>query len=178
MARLAPVEESGKGSAMVSVKPFTAGLLSLAALLLAGSAGCSKSEPSAKSSGTSAAAPAAAATAPAAPVDNSAPAEVQKMIGRWLRSDGTYALEIRGADRSGVVQAGYYNPKSINVSRAIWMRGPDGLQVIVELNDVGYPGATYVLSHDTAEDRLVGKYNQPQMGQTFDVDFVRQKKFP
>ena len=58
------------------------------------------------------------------------------------------------------------------------MRGPDGLQVIVELNDVGYPGATYVLSHDTAEDRLVGKYNQPQMQQTFDVDFVRQKKFP
>ncbi len=100
------------------------------------------------------------------------------MVGRWLRSDGTYALEIRGADRSGVVQAGYYNPKSINVSRAIWMRGPDGLQVIVELNDVGYPGATYVLSHDAVEDRLVGKYNQPQMGQSFDVDFVRQKKFP
>ena len=161
---------------MVSAKLAPAGLLLLAALLLAGSAGCSKSEPSATSSGASVAAPAAAA--PAAPVDNAAPAEVQKMIGRWLRSDGTYALEIRGADRSGVVQAGYYNPKSINVSRAIWMRGPDGFQVIVELNDVGYPGATYVLSHDTAEDRLVGKYNQPQMGQTFDVDFVRQKKFP
>ncbi|MFM8337254.1 MAG: hypothetical protein ACKODK_16975, partial [Opitutaceae bacterium] len=150
MARLAPAGDSGKGYAMVPAKPFTAGLLSLAALLLAGSAGCSKSEPSATSSGASVAAPAAAT--PAAPVDNAAPAEVQKMIGRWLRSDGTYALEIRGADRSGVVQAGYYNPKSINVSRAIWMRGPDGLQVIVELNDVGYPGATYVLSHDTAED--------------------------
>jgi hypothetical protein len=100
------------------------------------------------------------------------------MIGRWLRSDGTYALEIRGAEKGGVVQAAYFNPKSIHVSRAIWMRGPEGLQVIVELNDVGYPGATYVLSHDTAEDRLFGKYNQPQMGQSFDVDFVRQKKFP
>jgi hypothetical protein len=165
---------------MVSAKILSAGRLSAVAFLLAGLAGCSKSEPAAKPAAGVASSPAAAPTpvAPAAPVENSAPAEVQKMIGRWLRSDGTYALEIRGADRSGVVQAGYYNPKSINVSRAIWMRGPDGLQVIVELNDVGYPGATYVLSHDTAEDRLVGKYNQPQMGQTFDVDFVRQKKFP
>ncbi|MFM9031265.1 MAG: hypothetical protein ACKOTF_11430 [Opitutaceae bacterium] len=164
---------------MVSAQLLPAGSLSVAVLVLALATGCSKSEPAAKPSAD--AAPVTAtpvAAAPAAPVDNAAPAEVQKMIGRWLRSDGTYALEIRGADRSGVVQAGYYNPKSINVSRAIWMRGPDGLQVIVELNDVGYPGATYVLSHDTAEDRLVGKYNQPQMGQTFDVDFVRQKKFP
>ena len=145
--------------------------------LLAGLSGCGKQEPAAKTAPNPAAAAAPAAT-PAAPVDNAAPAEVQKMIGRWLRSDGTYALEIRGADKSGVVQAGYFNPKSINVSRAIWMRGPEGLQIIVELNDVGYPGATYVLSHDTAEDRLFGKYNQPQMQQSFDVDFVRQKKFP
>jgi hypothetical protein len=35
-----------------------------------------------------------------------------------------------------------------------------------------------VLSHDVKEDRLTGKYNQPQMGQTFDVDFVRHKMIP
>lgn len=141
-----------------------------------GLASCQKSESPAGEKSA-----AAASTAPASatlPADSTAPAEVVKMIGRWLRSDGTYVLELRGADKSGVVQAGYFNPKSIHVSRAIWMRGPDGLQVVVELNDVGYPGATYVLSHDTKEDRLVGKYNQPQMGQSFDVDFVRQKKFP
>jgi hypothetical protein len=166
---------------MASAKLLTPGALLLAALFVAGSSGCSKSEPAAQSApgvASPPAAPTASAPAASAVADTAAPAEVQKMIGRWLRSDGTYALEIRGADRSGVVQAGYYNPKSINVSRAIWMRGPDGLQVIVELNDVGYPGATYVLSHDAAEDRLFGKYNQPQMGQSFDVDFVRQKKFP
>lgn len=121
---------------------------------------------------------AAPATPPPAAADAGAPAEVQRMLGRWLRSDGTYVLELRGADRSGVVQAGYFNPKSIHVSRAIWMRGAEGLQVVVELNDTGYPGATYVLSHDTKEDRLTGKYNQPQMGQSFDVDFVRQKASP
>ncbi|MSU65155.1 MAG: hypothetical protein EXS38_03420 [Opitutus sp.] len=127
--------------------------------------------------------PAQGSTAPVAPappaaVGAEAPAEVQKLLGRWLRSDGTYVLELRSADRTGVVQAGYFNPKSIHVSRAIWMRDAEGLQVVVELNDVGYPGATYVLSHDAKTDTLVGKYNQPQMGQTFDIDFVRQAKLP
>ena len=150
----------------------------LAGLVLAGGLiSCSKSDAPAQDAKVTAATP-TPAVAPAAPVDNAAPAEVQKMFGRWLRSDGTYVLEIKGADRSGVVQAGYYNPKSINVSRAIWMRGAEGLQVVVELNDVGYPGATYVLSHDVKTDTLVGKYNQPQMGQTFDIDFVRQKASP
>jgi hypothetical protein len=126
---------------------------------------------------TPAAAKAAARTeAPAA--DPGAPAEVQRMLGRWLRSDGTYVLELRGADRSGIVQAAYFNPKSINVSRSIWLRGAEGTQVVVELNDTGYPGATYVLGLAADGDRLVGKYNQPQMGQSFDVEFIRQKKFP
>lgn len=113
-----------------------------------------------------------------AAADPGAPADVLRMLGRWLRSDGTYVLELRGADRSGIVQAAYFNPKSINVSRSIWLRGAEGTQVVVELNDTGYPGATYVLGLAADGDRLVGKYNQPQMGQSFDVEFIRQKKFP
>lgn len=123
------------------------------------------------------AAPAAAApgTLPASKaVTASVPEPVQKVLGKWLRSDGGYVLELRSAELSGVMQAGYFNPKSINVSRAIWMQGGTGFQVVVELNDVGYPGATYVLSHDTQSDRLIGKYNQPAMQQSFDIEFVRQ----
>jgi len=103
------------------------------------------------------------------------PDAVKKLLGRWLRTDGGYVLELKGADVSGVVQAAYYNPKPINVSRAIWMQGAQGLQVMVELNDVGYPGATYVLSHDAQTDRLVGQYNQPAMQQSFDIEFLRQQ---
>lgn len=91
-----------------------------------------------------------------------------------MRADGGYVLEIRGADLSGVLDAGYFNPKPIRVSRAVWMQGGEGLQVAVELNDVGYPGATYVLKYDAQADQLVGKYTQPQMQQTFDIEFVRQ----
>ena len=123
---------------------------------------CQKSEPST----ASAAVPAASAAA--------VPEAVRKLFGKWLRADGGYVLELRGADMSGVLDAGYFNPKSIHVSRAIWMQGGPGLQVMVELNDVGYPGATYVLTYDPQGDRLAGQYTQPQMQQTFDIEFVRQ----
>jgi hypothetical protein len=56
------------------------------------------------------------------------------------------------------------------------MQGGAGFQFVVELNDVGYPGATYVLSYDEKTDQLVGKYNQPAMQQSFDIEFVRQPK--
>ena len=131
--------------------------------------GCQKNEAPAAAK-PAATAPAPETKAPAAAV----PEAVRKLMGRWLRSDGTYVLELRNADLSGKVEAGYFNPKSINVSRAIWMQGAAGLQVMVELNDVGYPGATYVLSHDAQTDRLVGQYNQPAMQQSFDIDFMRQ----
>lgn len=137
--------------------------------------GCKKSETIATP------APAAAAKAePAKAATASAivPEGVTKMLGRWVRLDGGYVLELRNPDISGKLEAGYFNPKSINVSRAIWMQGNGGLQVAVELNDTGYPGATYVLSHDAQGDRLVGQYTQPQMQQTFEVEFIRQKAPP
>ncbi len=158
-------------------RPLALLLVTFAALV----AGCSRDGEGRRASAPAAGAPAAAkapakSEVPAA--ETAAPAEVQRMLGRWLRSDGTYVLELRGADRSGIVQAAYFNPKSINVSRSIWLRGAEGTQVVVELNDTGYPGATYVLGLAADGDRLVGKYNQPQMGQSFDVEFIRQKKFP
>ena len=146
-------------------------LIAATVLLLApGLGGCGKSP------APQAEAP-AAKTPPPPPAAKAAPAvpdAVRKVIGKWLRADGGYVLELRRAEISGVLEAGYFNPKSINVSRAIWMQGGAGLQVMVELNDVGYPGATYVLTYDPQGDRLVGQYNQPAMQQSFDIEFIRQ----
>jgi hypothetical protein len=130
---------------------------------------CRKSPPAAPGEGSAPTAP-AAAKAP----KSEAPEAVRKLFGRWLRSDGGYTLEMRGADLSGALDAAYFNPKSIHVSRAIWMQGGPGLQLVIELNDVGYPGATYALTYDASSDRLVGQYTQPSLQQTFDIDFVRQ----
>lgn len=150
--------------------------LTLTLALAFGCVACSK--PPAEASAQSGAATAAPAK-PAAPPSATAPAlpePVRKLLGRWVRSDGGYTLELRSADLSGVVDAGYFNPKSIHVSRAVWMQGGGGFQVAVELNDVGYPGATYLLTYDAQNDRLTGKYTQPAMQQSFDIEFARQPK--
>lgn len=136
---------------------------------------CQKSEPvSAPAATTPAAGSAPAPTATKA--TPAVPEAVRKLLGKWVRADGGYVLELKSADLSGVLDAGYFNPKPIRVSRAVWMQGGQGLQVAVELNDVGYPGATYVLTYDAANDKLAGQYTQPQMQQTFDIEFVRQPK--
>ncbi len=143
-----------------------------------GLGGCKKNEPAATSATPAGKAPATDNAAPAAKATATIPDGVKKLLGRWVRVDGGYALELRNPDLSGALEAGYFNPKPIKVSRAIWMQGGSGLQVVVELNDVGYPGATYVLSHDAKNDRLVGQYTQPAMQQSFDIEFIRQNAPP
>jgi len=161
-----------EGARRAGVRPG----LTLTLALALGGAACSK--PPAGASAKSGAPTAAPATPAATPAVAAAalPEPVRKLLGRWVRSDGGYTLELRSADLSGVVDAGYFNPKSIRVSRAVWMQGGGGFQVAVELNDVGYPGATYLLTYDAQNDRLAGKYTQPAMQQSFDIEFARQPK--
>lgn len=98
-----------------------------------------------------------------------------KLKGRWLRPDGGYVLEIRDVAADGTMDAGYYNPQSIHVAEANATASEEGrVELYVELRDVGYPGSNYHLQYDADNDRLVGVYAQPAMGQQFEVTFVRQ----
>ncbi len=97
------------------------------------------------------------------------------LVGRWIRPDGGYVLEIRSAQADGKLDAAYLNPRSIQVSRAEWRREEGRLLVFVELRDVNYPGSTYNLRFVPDKDSLVGAYYQAVQKQTFDVEFVRQK---
>ena len=115
-------------------------------------------------------------TPPAAAAPAAMPEQVRRVTGRWLREDGGYVLEIKGGAAGGVLDVAYFNPRSIHVARAAWDEGAGTLQVLVELDDVGYPGATYILSHDPKEDKLVGEYRQPAMQQSFEIEFVRERK--
>ena len=98
----------------------------------------------------------------------------ERLIGRWLRSDGGYVLEIRRAEPDGRLDAAYLNPRSIHVARAEWHREGDSLTLFIELRDVNYPGSTYRLAFSPGSDRLAGRYFQAVEHQTFDVMFVRQ----
>jgi hypothetical protein len=95
--------------------------------------------------------------------------------GRWLRPDGGYIIQIKNVDGSGRMEAGYFNPRAINVAKAQATGEKGKLKVFIELRDVGYPGSTYTLTYDPKDDVLRGVYYQAAMKQSFDVYFTRMK---
>ena len=48
--------------------------------------------------------------------------DTQRLIGRWVRPDGGYVLELKGIGKDGSLKAAYFNPRSIHVSRAEYRR--------------------------------------------------------
>ena len=101
--------------------------------------------------------------------------EFARLAGKWERPDGGYVLEIKGVDSAGTMQAAYFNPDPINVSRAAALSKDGATKVFVELRDQNYPGCTYSLTYDPQSDQLYGQYFQAAMQQTFDVTFARMK---
>ena len=98
---------------------------------------------------------------------------LQALIGRWLRPDGGYIIEVRRIRANGRLDADYFNPRPINVSRAEALRRGDEVRVFIELQDMGYPGSTYTLVYDPQPDVLRGVYFHAGLSRTFDVVFVR-----
>jgi hypothetical protein len=97
------------------------------------------------------------------------------LVGRWLRPDGGYVLELAGPTPKGQLKAAYFNPRPINVSRAEWKLKGGLLSVFVELRDVNYPGSTYTLDYSPKTDKLIGIYYQAALGQRFEVEFGRTR---
>jgi hypothetical protein len=96
------------------------------------------------------------------------------LLGSWVRPDGGYILRIRTANPDGTLNAGYFNPRPINVGSAGWRRAGSILKVEVVLDDVNYQGSNYTLVYEPETDRLSGLYYQAVARQTFDVVFVRR----
>ena len=128
--------------------------------------GGSRSEPTAPSGGEMMTASAPAVRAVTA-------ADAQGLVGRWVRTDSPYVLEIVSTTEDGSLEAAYYNPRPINVSRAAFRVVDGTFEVFVELRDVNYPGSTYTLRYDAADDVLRGIYFQAALGQSYDVTFAR-----
>jgi hypothetical protein len=101
--------------------------------------------------------------------------ELEKLMGRWVRTDGGYAIVIKSVDPSGKMDATYFNPNPINVSKADASVVGGALEIFIELRGVGYPGSTYTLTYVPISDRLTGVYFQAAIQQKFDVVFQRAK---
>jgi uncharacterized protein (DUF2147 family) len=106
---------------------------------------------------------------PASEVDS------KRLIGKWVRPDGGYVLEIKEIGKDGTLKAAYYNPRPINVARAEFSKKDGTLTIFIELRDVNYPGSKYNLKYDPKSDRLIGSYFQAVQGETYDVEFNRSK---
>lgn len=99
-----------------------------------------------------------------------------KLVGRWVRPDGGYVLNIRSVDAaSGRLDLEYLNPRPIHVAQAEVKESGGKVTVFVELQDVGYPGSTYRLTYVPQADQMIGTYFQPAADQSFDVEFVRAR---
>jgi hypothetical protein len=98
-----------------------------------------------------------------------------RLNGAWRRQDGGYVIAIKEIKPDGGMAAEYFNPKSINVSRAVALREGKDVKVFLELQDVNYPGSTYHLTYDPKSDQLKGTYFQAALKQMFDVVFDRLK---
>ncbi len=102
-------------------------------------------------------------------------ADYEKLIGKWVRPDGGYVISIHNIDSRGQVQAAYFNPNPINVSKAMATSEVGKIKLFVELRDVGYPGSKYNLTYNPREDMLQGTYFQAQIQQLYQVFFRRMK---
>ena len=99
----------------------------------------------------------------------------ENLVGRWLRPDGGYVIEIRSVHKGGKIDAGYYNPRPINISQAKASHKGNAVKVFIELFDEMYPGSTYELTYDPQNDVFIGTYFQAALKQSFEVVFVRMK---
>ena len=104
-----------------------------------------------------------------------APVGYASLAGQWQRTDGGYVLQLSDMQADGRLKAAYFNPRSINVSKAEWRRMGDRIQVFIELRDVNYPGSTYLIVYSPESDQLEGYYHHAALGQTFDVVFARMR---
>jgi hypothetical protein len=98
-----------------------------------------------------------------------------KIIGEWLRTDSDYMIKIKAVIDDGSMLAQYFNPDPINVGRSNWESISGDLKIIIELNDVNYPGSTYTLNYIPGKDMLAGEYYQAVEGLTFYVEFERSR---
>ncbi|MGH9368764.1 MAG: hypothetical protein ACRD3M_13950 [Thermoanaerobaculia bacterium] len=121
----------------------------------------------------SSAPPAVTAGAPTAAAPSAGVTDVQKLVGRWMRSDWDYMIWIKSAAPDGTLEASYLNPNPIQVSRAESRHVEGRLKVLVQMSDRNYPGSYYTLTYDPGSDTLWGIYHQLVQNQQFEVVFHR-----
>lgn len=101
-------------------------------------------------------------------------ADFSVLVGEWSRTDGGYVIHVRDVRSDGSVNAGYFNPKEINIAEANASEWKGLGKLFIKLQDEGYPGSTYTLYYHPEKDALAGFYYHAAMKETFEVVFLRK----
>ncbi len=109
------------------------------------------------------------------PITSKTDIPLDTILGRWLRPDGNYVIQINSIDSENQIDAQYFNPKPIKIARAELIPA-NNFRIYIEFDDEGYKGSSYDLIYDPAQDALSGKYFQATYGQTYQIAFVRLKE--
>lgn len=105
-----------------------------------------------------------------------APAEFEKIRGKWVRPDGGYVLELKQSLPQNGLDAAYFNPNAIRVGKARLYKEGDQIKVYVEFDDVNYTGSHYTLIYDAETDQLNGLYYQATQQMTYEIFFTRMER--
>ena len=100
--------------------------------------------------------------------------QLDRLKGKWQRTDGEYVLEIFAVKDDRTLNAGYFNPKPINVEKAIWLYKDGKLYIQVIFRDVNYPGSAYTLEYEAGKDYFFGQYFQAVEKINYDVILIRK----
>jgi hypothetical protein len=97
-----------------------------------------------------------------------------QITGEWLRTDGSYVLNIQKFNDDSTLTTIYLNPKPIHIAETGWKVQEGFVYLFVRFDDEGYPGSYYSLGYLPEEDKLYGFYYQAVMDQEFEVLFERK----
>jgi hypothetical protein len=100
--------------------------------------------------------------------------DYDRLVGRWIRPDGGYVIEVNKIHPDGKVDAAYFNPQPIHVAKSTVSEKNGVIELFIELRGKGYPGSTYTLKYNPEHGVMVGIYYQAALQQSFDVIFQRK----
>jgi hypothetical protein len=95
--------------------------------------------------------------------------------GVWGRADGPGEINISEVLDNGVLKATFYNPKLINMEKAVWTNSSDVLRIYILLRDDSNPGSGFSLNYSPEKDLLVGAYFDALTNESYPVTFKRVK---
>lgn len=95
--------------------------------------------------------------------------------GVWARIDGPGEINISQVMDNGLLKVTFYNPKLVNIEKAVWTNSAEVLRIYILLRDDSYPGSGFSLNYSSEKDLLVGFYYDALINESFAVTFKRVK---